>query len=191
MRCRLVNAVLPLPSSRSKKNFKFRVGFRSCLLLDANRWMREGILAPGSYRSGLWIWKYRGERENSVSYAVSTMSEEPPYVRLTYTMTRRDGQKLRLDYQVELTTSRPNFGGLRWWFICPLVINGRACKRRVGKLHLPPGARYFGCRDCHQLTYTSCQESRKWDGLARLLARDQGWEFADAKRIMRQIGKRD
>ena len=100
-------------------------------------------------------------------------------------------EKLRLDYRVELTTSRPNFGGLRWWFICPLMINRRACKRRVGKLHLPPGARYFGCRACHQLTYTSCQESRKWDGLARLLAREQSWEFADTKRIMRQIGKRD
>jgi hypothetical protein len=31
----------------------------------------------------------------------------------------------------------------------------------VGKLYLPPPARYFGCRHCHDLTYTSCQEHDK------------------------------
>jgi hypothetical protein len=45
----------------------------------------------------------------------------------------------------------------RWSFICPLIVNGRPCGRRVGKLYLPPSARYFGCRHCHGLTYTSAQ----------------------------------
>lgn len=52
--------------------------------------------------------------------------------------------------QVWLTATRPRFGGLRWWFVCPLVVKGRSCKRRVGKLYLPPHGRYFGCRHCNR-----------------------------------------
>jgi hypothetical protein len=63
-----------------------------------------------------------------------------------------------LDYKVSLAVTRPRFGGLRWWFLCPLIVNGRACGRRVGKLYLPPGGRHVGCRRCHRLTYTSCQQ---------------------------------
>jgi hypothetical protein len=29
------------------------------------------------------------------------------------------------------------------------------------KLYLPPAARYFGCRHCHDLTYRSAQEHNK------------------------------
>jgi hypothetical protein len=32
------------------------------------------------------------------------------------------------------------------------------CDRRVAKLYLPPGGRYFGCRECYRLTYRSAQE---------------------------------
>ncbi|MCA9947859.1 MAG: hypothetical protein KC449_30465, partial [Anaerolineales bacterium] len=52
-----------------------------------------------------------------------------------------------------------NFGGHRYWFICPLTANGRYCGRRVGKLYLAPGSRYFACRHCQNLTYRSSQES--------------------------------
>ncbi|MCI0625457.1 MAG: hypothetical protein L0387_28065 [Acidobacteria bacterium] len=57
--------------------------------------------------------------------------------------------------------SRPNFGGVRWWFRCPLVIKGKPCRRRVGKLYLPYGRSLFGCRHCHQLTYQSVQTHDK------------------------------
>lgn len=33
--------------------------------------------------------------------------------------------------------------------------------RRVGKVYLPPGGKYFGCRHCYQLSYRSSQESDK------------------------------
>jgi hypothetical protein len=60
----------------------------------------------------------------------------------------------------------------------------------VGKLYLPPGGRYFGCRHCYNLTYTSCQESRKYDSAFRFLANDTGYDFATVKRVMSRIGKR-
>ena len=47
-------------------------------------------------------------------------------------------------------------------------------------LYLPPGARHFGCRLCHGLTYLSCQEAhvleRMAERLSRRLGRDiTGW----------------
>jgi len=60
----------------------------------------------------------------------------------------------------------------------------------VGKLHLPGRARYFGCRHCHDLTYTSCQESRKRDAFYRYMASELGEDFATLKREMSRLGKR-
>jgi hypothetical protein len=40
-------------------------------------------------------------------------------------------------------------------------LEGRPCNRRAGKLYLPPGGRYFGCRQCYRLTYISCQTHDK------------------------------
>jgi hypothetical protein len=47
------------------------------------------------------------------------------------------------------------------WFQCPLMVNGSACNRRVGRLYLPPGARFFGCRACHLLSYQSSQTAHR------------------------------
>lgn len=69
---------------------------------------------------------------------------------------------------VRLQTTPTQFGGERWWFTCPLVVNGIACNRRVGKLYLPPRAKYFGCRTCHGLTYQSSQEAHKMKRLPAL-----------------------
>jgi hypothetical protein len=77
-------------------------------------------------------------------------------VRLSYTVT--DAGK-SVDYHVRLAVTRPHFGGCRWWFLCPLIVNDRPCGRRVAKLYLR--GKYFGCRHCHDLTYTSCQEHNK------------------------------
>jgi hypothetical protein len=161
-----------------------------CRNLDANRWMREGILQPGIWQSGNWAWfrdETRTEQTSSIGCEVNTQ-DDPPWLRLIYNFTATQDA---LNYRIRLVTTRPRFGGLRWWFICPLlVVNGRPCGRRVGKLYLPPHARYFGCRHCHDLTYTSCQESRKYDSLHRFMARNMGQDFATVKRLANRIGKR-
>lgn len=54
-----------------------------------------------------------------------------------------------------------HFGGHRWWFICPLQKGNSACVQRAGKLYLPKGAKYFGCRKCHDLTYHSSQNAHQ------------------------------
>src|SRR5262249_61760480 len=85
-----------------------------------------------------------------------------PLLRLSYSFTRSGSAPEPLDYDIDLATTRPRFGGLRWWFLCP------GCDGRVGKLYLPPGERLFSCRKCHDLTYTSCQQhDRRVDALRR------------------------
>jgi hypothetical protein len=156
-----------------------------CRHIDANRWMREGILKVGIHQHGGWNWcdATTGELKSSIGYEVCTLDSAAPWLRLHYNFTESG---MKVDYRVGLATTRPRFGGLRWWFRCPLS----GCDRRVGKLHLPPGGRYFGCRHCYDLTYTSSQESRKYDGLARFLAGDLGTDLAEARQIMRGIAKR-
>jgi hypothetical protein len=67
-----------------------------------------------------------------------------------------------------------------------LSVNGRYCGRRVGKLYLPPGGLYYGCRHCYRLTYTSCNESHKFDSVYKLLAKDTGWTPAEVRRALSQ-----
>ena len=52
------------------------------------------------------------------------------------------------------------FGGVRPYFICPGVVNGISCGRRVAKLH--GCGHYFLCRHCHHLAYAS-QSEDGWD----------------------------
>ena len=159
--------------------------------IDANRCTRESILKSGVHQSGSWEWTYRSRSKFSVGYEVQTMDMGNPRIRLSYSWTWNGaGKPESADYHVRLATTCPRFGGLRWWFICPLIVNGRACGRRVGKLHMPPRARYFGCRHCHDLTYTSCQESHKHDRLYKSMALNMGWDIDNVKRTMRRFGKR-
>lgn len=77
-------------------------------------------------------------------------------LRLRYTFPADPGAAAA-DYRVALVTTPCHLGGRRWWFLCPLLRRGRACERRARKLYL--AGRYFGCRTCHDLTYTSTQQS--------------------------------
>ena len=90
-------------------------------------------------RSGQIVWKNSSDEETgSIGVAVSIMDGDS-YARLYYTVTDRDtGEKTDYDYKVSLTTTPCHFGGVRYWFICPLTTNGVYCGRRVAKLHKGP-----------------------------------------------------
>lgn len=113
------------------------------------------------YRSGRIFWtNSMGEETGSIGVVVSIMDGEN-FVRFYYTVTdRSSGEKTEYDYKVRLTATPCNFGGLRYWFICPLSRNGVYCGRRAAKLYKAPGAYYFGCRHCYDLSYESRNETR-------------------------------
>lgn len=155
-----------------------------CLIIDMNRIVRFVELGDNLHNSGTLQWSntLTGDITNRIAYEVNTLNSESPWLRLFYTRTQNAEE---IDYRLQLTTIRQNFGGVRWWFICPLVINNRVCLKRVGKVYLPPQRRYFGCRHCYDLTYTSCLESRKYDSLyARIAADMPGMTKEDVKRIL-------
>jgi hypothetical protein len=151
---------------------KRKTTVEECFSLDVGKLLRRGFLRAGQRCVGTWSWPLL----RSGGWFVADI--EADALDPTNATARLRHRSLRgpLDYTVRLTTTSPRFGGLRFWFTCPLTVNGRRCGRRVGKLYLPLGAPYFGCRACHQLTYRSCQESHKNDALFRLLARETGMD---------------
>lgn len=116
---------------------------------------------PGSGRWGAH-WK-KVTVEDSLVLDVPNVKEEGGgdlAVLLSYS---KGGENIH--YRVSLTSVTLPSGGRRWYFRCPIVVQGRPCDRRTMKLYLPPGGLVFGCRDCHGLTYTSSQEAHRWDHL--------------------------
>ena len=65
--------------------------------------------------------------------------------------------------KIELIEHPCNYGGVRYYFACPAVTDGVYCGNRITKLFIPPAGSVFGCRQCYDLTYQSCQESHKYD----------------------------
>jgi len=147
--------------------------------------VRDGLIDSDLHAYGTLTWSntYTGEKISSCGYEVNTLNPSSSWFRVFYTITRTDE---RIDYTIRLTITGPYFGGTRWWYICPLVKNGQSCNHRSGKLYLPPGGKYYGCRICYDLTYTSCQESHKYDSVFKMLAKDfPGTTAGDVKRLLR------
>ena len=116
-------------------------------------WRRAGLLQPGTRRSGLWAWRaaVTGKVIRDIGYGIDTRVD--PHARLGYQIPTGEYVNHRLD----LVSTCPNYGGRRWWFVCPGLVSG-ACRRRVRKLYLAPGEKYFACRRCCDLRYASQRE---------------------------------
>ena len=121
--------------------------------------LKEFGLLNGFHASTLtWTWRLSGSK-NSIGIIVDV--RDNPYVKVNYTNTNRNtDEKTDYDYKINLTTTPCNFGGVRYWFICPLSRNGVSCGRRTGTLYLASSGNYFGCRHCYDLSYESRNESR-------------------------------
>lgn len=107
--------------------------------------------------SGSFTWTWPNGDASSIGFSVTFRNK--PTLTLRYCW--RDSEEVQTPVRLQVTPT--HFGGHRWWFTCPLTPDGTPCKRRVGKLHLPPDGKLFGCRKCHNLTYQSCQEAHQWE----------------------------
>jgi hypothetical protein len=123
--------------------------------LYINYLVKHGYLKEGIYNGGgslTWSVTRMGEKHtrSSISFKVNTLEGEGSYFQPIYTNSKT---KEKFDYKIPITSTNPNYGGKRWWFICPL----KGCSRRVGKLYLT--GTYFGCRKCLNLSYESQNEA--------------------------------
>ena len=124
-------------------------------------WLKKHDYLHKDYsRNGGWIkWTHRWSgNKNSIGFSVIRdnwdMPEEKTYIELAYTNTSRwSGEKEDMKYNVELTTTPCNYGGKRYWFMCPLSKNGQYCGRRVGVIYSI--GKWFGCRHCGDIAYTA------------------------------------
>ena len=107
-----------------------------------------------------------GDYKGSIGFIIE-MQEDRGQMRFQYTYTNPSNEeKEELDYFVNLVSTSCNYGNRRWWFICTTTNNGVYCGRRVGKLYLGSGGKFFACRHCYDLTYQSCKDSHKFDSIA-------------------------
>lgn len=105
------------------------------------------------YKYGDITWT-RGDNYKNSTRIITDTNNKHPYIRLQYTQTDKDTEENKyFDYQVPFVKTACNFGGHRYWFICPLYKDGVYCGRRVGVLY--KDGDYFGCRHCYNLTYES------------------------------------
>jgi hypothetical protein len=107
----------------------------SCLIIGTPRGALRDI-------KGRWDWPLYGW---TVDYAINATYSE---LRLSF------NHGVHVEQEISLLHTTPNYGGVRWWFLCP------KCSRRVSNLYRPSGAYCFLCRHCYDLTYESAQMSR-------------------------------
>ena len=139
-------------------------------------WMiRTGRAKPGAVILGSLSWTCGGEPSGSISYEVNMTDAD--YARLILKYRRGSGDAAeQVRQEIWLVYSQPNFGGRRWWMICPF--GGGRCN----KLYLPSGGDRFASRKAWRLGYQSQRiagRDRPFESLFRLqkkLGSRQGWE---------------
>ena len=136
--------------------------------LDINRMVKLGVIRDDIFESGGWKWMdaQTNEVKSTISYQCYTMNPNHSYLKLTYVMTE---SKKRMEYQVPLVRTKPPYGGVRFWFLCP------ATGRRVSKLFLSPDSSRFLSRHAFCLHYESQMKgkidraiNKKWKLLNKL-----------------------
>ena len=119
-----------------------------CMSIDIRYLSRSGCL-------GLWQ-RYSLGWQNGCDILIETSLEA---VQLFYNLSL-DGQPQENVYiKIPLSWTPCNYGGKSPWFSCP------GCRKRVAKLYLE--SRYFLCRHCSNLAYSSQREDRKMREFSR------------------------
>ncbi len=153
----------------------------SCRSIDVNQLHREGCLEPG--RRGSWQWTRDGEKVASIIFR-----SEADRLRLFYRVRIGGGEWEAVEENINIARVPCRFGGSRPYFLCPGVVNGVTCGRRVAKLH--GLGRYFLCRHCYRLAYASQSEGgwdralRRANKIRQRLGGDPGMAFPDRPKGM-------
>ena len=129
----------------------------ACRSLDINSLRKAGVLS--ATWCGIWYWTCDGEPTASISIRGGRNR-----IVLSYRWRRDDTDWKDIDSVINVHWADCRFGGERPYFRCPGVVNRKVCGRNVLKLHC--AGRYYLCRHCYGLTYTSQSEDR-WDRALR------------------------
>lgn len=98
--------------------------------IDVNRLHPDGCLRAGW--AGSWQWTRDGEKVASIN-----LRAENERLHLTYRVRIGGGEWEEVAETVRIVRVACRFGGAGPYFVCPGVVKGIACGRRVAKLHGP------------------------------------------------------
>ena len=128
---------------------------------------------------------------------ITVIQDYHPYLYLIYV----DSEGISSEAQKIVLVRTPcHYGGWRYWFQCPRPRNGMTCGRRYGVLYAYKGV--FGCRICHNMTY-SCRQTNTHSNLQeyiravknerkfeKLYSKDKRWRYnAKPTKYNRQMRK--
>lgn len=143
------------------------------LRIDIGWMIRTGRARPGSLVTGTLSWSIGSEAAGSINYRADMCDPMLSYLHLSYQRTR---ERETATQSIRLIFTEPNFGGRRWWMVCP------SRHVRVGKLYKPNGGDCFAGRKAWRLGYNSQRIERsqrpfeKLFRLQRKLGQEQGWD---------------
>ena len=176
-----------------------KVLVEDCRRLCVFQLVKGGDIRPSAKTSGVKTWRGSAlfglfaPKPFSVAYEVFSVDVYRFDMRVSFALSGQSVGSLSLftteqtsreiEQIIPVVSTQPNYGGRRFWFLCPL------CDHRVAKVYLPERCDQFGCRHCHNLTYRSSQTAHLYDGIYRDLADELGGSIADAKRnVIDQYG---
>jgi len=128
----------------------------SLIKLSVSYLKNEGLLRDGIVGTVVIPWGGVGFRDGLRIY-MSILNKNDSYMRFSYSILQPGGGYKDFEYKVSLVTTPCKYGGVRYWFICPVTKNDKYCGRRVAILY--KGGDYFGCRTCYDLAYESSRLS--------------------------------
>jgi hypothetical protein len=146
------------------------------LSLDANRFSKWQYFKQGM-RYGNLTWS-RGEyKRGACGFRVNIDGAND-----SITFSYRYNDAPHPDVRVPLSWYEPGFGGRRYLFVCP------RCGKRMRTLHVMAGE--IGCRVCYDLTYESCVENNRFNGLYKYMAVGLKASWQDVKQYMNDLTRR-
>ena len=119
-----------------------------CMFIDIRYLSKNGYLKLGIRYSLKW--------KNGCDILITAT---PEALKLFYNIFSNGEQQENVCIKVPLSWTPCNYGGKRPWFSCP------GCGRRVAKLYLE--RRYFLCRHCSNLAYSSQREDKQMREFSR------------------------
>lgn len=140
-------------------------------LMKRRAWIQNGGCGSGTLR-----WSVNGHETGSIGYSYNMGEPDYGWMELRFTWTPYGREPQPVTQRIALSCSRPNYGGQRWWLLCPVT------NERVTKLHLPPGGGKFASREAWGLGYKSQRVSRSDRTLQKLfklqekLGGELGWD---------------
>jgi hypothetical protein len=125
---------------------------------------RFGIL--DSSRIATLNWKEKWSDNYYHLHIKPIIREKVERLECFYVKTDASGEQRGYEFIIPLVTTSCNFGGYRYWFLCPGIIPNETCEKRVGVLYIVNNV--IACRHCHNLTYESRNVSGKFKSFGKI-----------------------